>query len=132
MFDKLKSLFVIEDDTNLIDVDNHGLGSHVYTVEWTINYNALGIENIETNTNKYHISLYPIPANNILNLKIESEIQQSLSVKIISMDGKVVKSTPLTSHTNTQIDVSNLSTGIYLANFYSGNSLISSKRIVKN
>ncbi|GGZ79354.1 M64 family metallopeptidase [Algibacter mikhailovii] len=123
---------VIEDDSNLVDVDNHNLSSHIYTVQWTINYSTLGIENIKGKTNEYRISLYPIPAKHVLNVKIESANYQKLSIKITSMDGKVVSSIPINSPTSTQIDISHLSTGIYVANFYSGTSLISSERLVKN
>ena len=122
----------IEDDTNFLDIDNHSMGSHVYTIEWIINYSTLGIENIDSKTNKYNMSLYPNPANDILNLKFESEIPKNLSVQIISMDGKSVKSIEINRFGNTQMNISNLSTGIYLTNFYSGNTLISSKRLVKN
>ena len=48
------------------------------------------------------------------------------------MDGKVVKTVSIYGHIDTQIDISNLTTGVYLTNFYSGNTLISSKRLVKN
>ena len=122
----------IEDDTNFLDIDNHNIGSHVYTIEWIINYSTLGIENIDSKSNKYNMSLYPNPANNILNLKFESEIRQNLSVQIISMDGKEIKAISIQGPNTNQIDISDLSTGIYITNFYSGNSLISSKRLVKN
>jgi hypothetical protein len=123
---------IIEDDSNFLDIDNHNIGSHVNTVEWTINFGTLGIENIDSTTNKYDISLYPNPANDILNLKFESQIDKSLSVQIISMDGKAVKAVSVDGIGETQIDISDLSTGIYITNFYSGNTLISSKRLVKN
>jgi len=123
---------LIEDDSNFIDVDNHDIGSHIYTVEWTINYTTLGIKNLDSTINKYDILLYPNPTSNILNLKFESEIHRNLSVQIIGLGGKEVKSISVNGFGDTQIDISHLSNGVYLANFYSGNTLISSKRLVKN
>ncbi|WP_295984122.1 T9SS type A sorting domain-containing protein [uncultured Algibacter sp.] len=78
------------------------------------------------------MSLYPNPAQSILNLKFESNRFSNLKVEIISLDGKKVKSSSLSNYENTQIDISNLSQGVYLTNFYSGRVLIASKKFVKN
>lgn len=123
---------IIEDDSNFIDVDNHDIGSHIYTVEWTINYTTLGIKNLNSTLNEYDILLYPNPTNNILNLKFESDNYQNLSIQIIGLDGKEVKTISVNGFGDTQIDIRNLSNGIYLTNFYSGNTLIASKRFAKN
>ena len=105
---------IIEDDSNFIDVDNHDIGSHIYTVEWTINYTTLGIKNLNSTLNEYDILLYPNPTNNILNLKFESDNYQNLSIQIIGLDGKEVKTISVNGFGDTQIDIRNLSNGIYL------------------
>lgn len=123
---------VIHDNTNFLLVDNHDT-FHVYTVTWTINYTTLGVETIKSEVNTYNISLYPNPTNSILNLKFESNSISDLKVEIVSIDGKTVKSSLLSNYENKQVDISNLSQGIYVTNFYSGNNtLIASKRLVKN
>ncbi len=121
---------VIHDNSNFLRVDNHD-SFHVYTVTWTINYTSLGIDDIESEVNNYNISLYPNPSNTIVNLKFESNTISDLKVKIMSIDGKKIKSTTLSNYENAQVDISNLSQGIYVTNFYSGNVLIASKRLVK-
>lgn len=122
---------VVHDSTPLLRVDNHEI-THISTVDWTINYSTLGIESIESTENNLSITLFPNPINSIVNVKIESELNSKLKVDIISFDGKKVKSINLSNSKLHQIDISNLSTGIYLTNFYSGNTLISSKKIIKN
>ena len=122
---------VIHDNTPFLRVDNHE-SVHIHTVTWTINYSSLGINDIESEINNYTISMYPNPTNNILNVTLESNSSSNLKIEIMSLDGKKVKSTSLSNYENTPIDISHLSEGVYVSNFYSGNILIASKRLVKN
>ena len=122
---------VIHDNTPFLRVDNHE-SVHIHTVTWTINYSSLGINDIESEINNYTISMYPNPTNNILNVTLESNSSSNLKIEIMSLDGKKVKSTSLSNYENTPIDISHLSQGVYVSNFYSGNILIASKRLVKN
>lgn len=122
---------VIHDNTPFLRVDNHE-SVHIHTVTWTINYSSLGINDIESELNNYTISMYPNPTNSILNVTLESNSSSNLKIEIMSLDGKKVKSTSLSNYENTPIDISHLSEGVYVSNFYSGNILIASKRLVKN
>ena len=121
----------IHDNTPFLRVDNHE-SVHIHTVTWTINYSSLGINDIESELNNYTISMYPNPTNSILNVTLESNSSSNLKIEIMSLDGKKVKSTSLSNYENTPIDISHLSEGVYVSNFYSGNILIASKRLVKN
>ncbi|TNJ43783.1 T9SS type A sorting domain-containing protein [Tamlana fucoidanivorans] len=121
----------ITDDSTFLKVDNHNAGSHVYIVTWTITYNALGLKDIKSNTDTYYISLHPNPAHSILYLKFESNTSKSLKADIISMDGKHVKSTILSNHTETPLDVSQLAPGIYTINYYADTILVVSKKWIK-
>lgn len=122
---------VVTDATALLRVDNHET-FHVYTVTWNIEKSALGIDDITSKMEDYNISMYPNPSNTIVNFKFESNKDTNLKVDIISLDGKKIKSVFVTNYQTNQVDISNLSTGIYLTNFYSGNVLIASKKLVKN
>jgi hypothetical protein len=48
------------------------------------------------------------------------------------MDGKEVKTINLNNNQNTAIDISALSQGLYITNFYTNDVLIASKKLVKN
>ncbi|WJJ97545.1 M64 family metallopeptidase [Algibacter luteus] len=122
---------VVHDNTPFLRVDNHE-SVHIHTVTWTINYSSLGINDIESELNNYTISMYPNPTNNILNVTLESNSSSNLKIEIMSLDGKKVKSTSLSNYENTPIDISHFSEGVYVSNFYSGNILIASKRLIKN
>ncbi len=122
---------VIIDTTPLLRVDNHET-IHAYTVSWTIDNSALGVQDISSEINQITISVYPNPSNDIINVKVDSTLGTDLIVDIVSIDGKHVKSVKLSSTTISQIDLSTLSQGIYIAKFYSNMVLIASKKLVKN
>lgn len=119
---------VVHDATALLDVDNHDT-THFYTVSWTID-NTLGIQDVETND--FSIVLYPNPSHNIVNISMENTLGKDIAIEIVSLDGKNIKSENISNNENSQIDISALSQGIYLANFYANGVLISSKKLVKN
>ncbi len=122
---------VVTDNNTLLKVDNHE-NSHTYTITWTINYSTLGVETIESKINRYAIALYPNPAKDIVNFKIESDAPFNLKVEITGLDGKKIKTLQRYNYNNQEINISDLSLGIYTVNFYNTNSLIASKKLVKN
>jgi hypothetical protein len=122
---------VVNDATTLLKVDNHET-LHVYTVTWTINYSALGVENINSVVNNLSITVYPNPTNNVINFKFKNSNNLNLKVDVVSVEGKKLKSILVSNYQTQQLDMSDLSTGIYIANFYTNNVLVASKRIVKN
>ena len=121
---------VVVDNTTSLKVDNHET-IHVYTVTWTINYSTLSIEDISSIVHNLHITMYPNPTNNIVNFKFENSNNLNLKVDVVTMDGKKIKSLLVSNYETQQMDISNLSTGIYITNFYANNTLIASKRLVK-
>ncbi|MDD7886407.1 M64 family metallopeptidase [Flavivirga sp. 57AJ16] len=121
---------VVTDNTTLLKVDNHET-IHVYMVTWTIDNSSLGVKAIESDINNLKLIMYPNPANTIANFKIESERDARLKVDIISLDGKRVKTVPISNYITQQVDISNLSEGIYIVNFYANKVLVASKKLVK-
>ncbi|NNC51325.1 MAG: T9SS type A sorting domain-containing protein [Flaviramulus sp.] len=122
---------VVDDNSGFLKVDSHET-LHVYTVTWTINYSSLGVEDIDSNINKLNITIYPNPTNTVVNFKFENSNNLNLKVDILSIDGKKLKSLSVGNFETQQLDISDLSLGVYLTNFYANNVLVASKRIVKN
>lgn len=122
---------VVNDNSSFLKVDNHET-IHVYSVTWTITKSALTIDDITSKENNLIISLYPNPSNNLINLKVESNNAVNLKVDVVSLDGKLLKTTSVSNFENQQINISNLSQGIYLTNFYADNILLATKRFIKN
>lgn len=121
----------VTDATTLLKVDNHD-AFHVSTVTWNIDNSALGIKDIISKEHTFNISMYPNPTNNIIHFKFESDTNNALKIELISLDGKRLKTVSITNYQTNDVDISTLSKGIYIANFYAENMLIASKKIVKN
>ncbi len=121
---------VITDNTPLLKVTNHET-IHLYTVTWTIDNTSLGIKAIESDSNNLSIAIYPNPTNTIVNFKIESEKDINLKIDLISLDGKKIKTVSVSNYETHEVDISNLSQGIYMANFYANNVLVASEKLVK-
>ncbi|PKQ43518.1 T9SS type A sorting domain-containing protein [Confluentibacter flavum] len=121
----------VTDATPFLKVDNHD-AFHVYTVTWSIDNSALGIEDITSEVNNFNISIYPNPSNSLVTIDIENSLNTDLKVDFISLEGKKVKTVTISNYEPQQIDISYLSQGIYIVNFYANNVLIASKKVVKN
>lgn len=94
-------------------------------------YSSAGI----TNFNKKEISLkaYPVPANDFLTLECSaSRSSMNNSIKIFSIDGKLIKDFSLKdkSENKIKLDLKSFNEGIYYCRFESGNESITKKFIV--
>lgn len=83
---------------------------------------SLGVSDFETSLDK--IQLYPNPTSGILNIQMKSPLK---NVMVFNIQGqKVIESSTL------QLDVSNLSSGVYVIKIEDENGSVSTKRFVKN
>ena len=121
---------VITDGTSLLRVDNHET-IHVYTVTWTIDY-SLGIDEISSSSNQININFYPNPVEDIMTIKTENALNLNLTARLLSLDGKLIKTFNLVNEVSQEISIAEVSQGLYLLNFYEGTTQIASKKVVKN
>lgn len=75
------------------------------------------------NQNNLKVALYPNPVRDMLNIELENEIK---SVEIYNLQGQKIK-TALSK----QVNVSDLSAGIYMVRIEDTNNAVETKRIVK-
>lgn len=78
-----------------------------------------GVEDIENLTS---FSLYPNPADDVLNVNLTFGVAQQATIQIVNMAGQVMitEETNATMNYNTSIDVSSLPAGVYMARINSG------------
>ncbi|MCB4799208.1 T9SS type A sorting domain-containing protein [Neotamlana laminarinivorans] len=119
----------ITDNTSLIRIDNYET-INIHTVTWSINYSTLGIETISSENN-LSIKMYPNPTKNTINFSFENGNNSNLKIEIISLDGKRIKTLSLKNFETESVNISKLNAGVYLANFYSDNALLSTKKLIK-
>lgn len=122
---------IVTDETAMLRIDDHAT-IHINTVSWRITNSTLRINSIDSESNTYNISLFPNPSTDRLNLKFESKRTPTLSVKISSIDGKLVQKTTLSNLKSKAINISKLATGLYNISFYDGVTLLASRKFIKN
>ena len=75
-------------------------------------------------------SVYPNPANNLINVSNNGNIQIN-TIVLMDINGRTVKSLNFDGVTETQINISDLSTGVYFINIdTSGGNIV--RKIIKN
>lgn len=106
----------VTDNASLINITNHAT-FHFDTITWTINRGTLGV-NWETKEASIGLSLYPNPANNFINVDVELEESATVTIDLISMEGRVIQSLPTkefsVGENNSTISTENLSQGNYI------------------
>ncbi len=89
------------------------------------NNRQIGINTFKTGS----ITIYPNPNNGILNIQTGTTLENG-SIEIYNVLGEKVYSEKIKEQ-NTQLDISNLSNGIYQARVLSNNGVIYQSKIVK-
>jgi len=82
---------------------------------WILKFNPnglIGLTNIETG-DKESIKVYPNPANDYINVDIESTNFKQSDIELFDMQGRLVKKAKLKSKLGNRINVSNLNAGAY-------------------
>ncbi|XOV66494.1 MAG: T9SS type A sorting domain-containing protein [Fluviicola sp.] len=75
------------------------------------------------------VKVYPNPAKDQLKIKASENINR---VDIVSVSGAIVKSVELFNTSETTVNVSDVTNGVYLANIYTENEKIVKRMIVRN
>lgn len=102
------------DDANIYDIA-------LTQVQITALYNAtLSAENYASNNLQF--SIFPNPANDVLNIEINGAVK---SVEIYSLQGQKVMSSP-----EKQVNITNISNGVYLVRVEDENGAISTQKLV--
>jgi len=88
---------------------------------------TLGLEDFDTD----EFVMYPNPAKNQLNFEYSTLDINELNVSIIDMQGRTITNKSLNS-SNDIIDVSGLSSGLYQVLIMEGNTIVGTKKLLKN
>ena len=77
-----------------------------------------------------NVLVQPNPASDIVTINIESNRSESVLVQVVNASGLIVKSTLLTNSGKNEIDVSNLASGTYMLQVYSGEETLTQKVVI--
>jgi len=87
---------------------------------------SLAVDSFSAST----FSVYPNPSNDFVNISNDSNYLLN-SVDVMDLNGRTVKSVKLNGETSAQINISDLSAGVYMMNISSDQGSVT-KKIVKN
>jgi len=90
-----------------------------------IDQTTVGLEEL---SREHGFSVYPNPANGILNLNYRKKEKEDLIIKLVDVVGKEI----LIEKYKEVIDISNLENGIYFLSLYKDSLLIETKKVIKN
>lgn len=93
-------------------------------IQVTSLYNNNSLSSSSFSQNNLEVSLYPNPVNDVINIDMTNELK---SVEIYNIQGQKVK-----SHNQKQINVSDLSSGMYIIKIQDAENAVSTKKIIKN
>ncbi|WP_055445843.1 choice-of-anchor Q domain-containing protein [Lacinutrix mariniflava] len=74
-------------------------------------------------------NMFPNPSNGTININLDNTISGEIKMEIVSITGQVIKTMALSSGNN-RLDVSELSSGIYVINIRTANNSISKKLVL--
>ncbi|OIP01782.1 MAG: hypothetical protein AUJ98_03145 [Bacteroidetes bacterium CG2_30_33_31] len=105
-------------------------------LEWAPNYCEGGNSDerrakpeIISETTNQIITIYPNPANDRLNIVITDELITPTEISILDLSGRIVKILIIKSQ-NSQINISDLSEGIYFVRFYVNDEITTQKLVI--
>jgi hypothetical protein len=92
---------------------------------------------VKENFNLSSISVYPNPANQIINIELESDVYQSfetknLNIQLINALGEVVLSSSFEDGKIVTFNIENFNSGLYFVKIVSDNNSMLTKKIIKN
>ncbi|MCF6183568.1 MAG: T9SS type A sorting domain-containing protein [Bacteroidales bacterium] len=85
-------------------------------------------EIFSVNSDSYAINLFPNPAENIINIKVNTP--DNLQYQFLDINGRILKEATITN-VNTEIKVNNLPVSVYFLKIYNNNRIIKTYKIIK-
>ena len=79
------------------------------------------------------LHIYPIPAQNLVTIEFDSNLNASNALRILNSKGQTVLNKPnLESSHTVQLDISNYPAGIYLVQLLTKEKLVSKKLVIQH
>jgi len=115
-------------------VNDNRLGGNNQSCK-SINYSGVGIGEIKANVKSFETSSYPNPASSLMTVEFNAESNESFAVVIYDLQGRVISTVENVASVNgaqsVDLNVSNLSKGIYIYTVTKAGNISSSKFTVE-
>ncbi|CAD0001948.1 pectinesterase family protein [Flavobacterium salmonis] len=130
-------VLAITTDAAYEDISATAGGNYVYTVQSVSEYgglsaiSTLGTLGLGTKNQSKEVSAYPIPTNNIVNLTLP-EGTGSVNYQVYSILGQKVKQGVLAANTTRSVDLSTLTSGVYIISMKNTEGVVYKVKVIKN
>jgi hypothetical protein len=119
---------VMVNDATVIVTDLVGINGVVHVIDVVLVPTTLSVEEISSVES---FSVFPNPANSLMNVELEMVTSERISIDFVNMLGQVVKSVDLgqrsTGLNREVIDIQDMADGFYLMNVTIGNDQLTHK-----
>jgi uncharacterized surface protein with fasciclin (FAS1) repeats len=119
---------VMVNDATVIVTDLVGINGVVHVIDVVLVPTTLSVEEISSVES---FSVFPNPANSVMNVELEMVTSERISIDFVNMLGQVVKSVDLgqrsTGLNREVIDIQDMADGFYLMNVTIGNDQLTHK-----
>lgn len=124
--------FMIEDDGSFVGV-GYGLDqSYPQQKLWFFKTNTTGYLGVKKMPYVNSISVYPNPVTDVVNIDFSNINHSNVELQLYDISGRMVISKIITSSDNTKMDLSKLSSGIYILKIVIEGVKSKSVKIIKN
>ena len=83
------------------------------------------IDESKATSSSLNISVSPNPVYSMLNVKIQSDVDSKLTLKLLDVNGKIIYSSMASSlNDSKELDLTNLTSGVYLLNIYNASGSV--------
>lgn len=110
------------------NVTNGSMNSDIY-FDFDYKYGTASSVSLKEENEEYHISVYPSPASNILNLV--NDKPETINLTISSIEGRTLKTLKIYGKDSYQLDISDWDNGNYFIKFQVGNGVYT-QRFIKH
>ena len=110
--------------------DVNGAELYIYPHTDITYWNVTGIDEPQVNV----LSVYPNPASDVINIALTAEANTEVTVDIMDINGRVVKSTILNASTavnEARIEVGDVKPGIYIVRLGGSQTIATARVLIK-
>ncbi len=119
----------IEDNSSRLRIDEHAT-IHAYSVLWTIDSYESNV--IDVSEEDIKIEIFPNPTNDLLNINLSGELGDETLITVFNIAGiELLNKTVKKGFAPMELNLQNLSTGVYILKFQLSSGHVIRRKIIK-
>ncbi len=117
----------VEDTTQLLRIDNH---RHIDGTSWTFQSTTTSIEDVDINN--FSVSVSPNPTSSVATITIDENWTPEYRIQLYTLSGELVQSLIPSNQKSIELNLSDLSQGLYMVHISKNGRSILTKQLARN